>query len=178
MGRTKRVHNSKVRQIGTGSKEQCKKCSCYQRRKRVDEPCSKKVRRGGGGEDSDKAERKTNKSTGAGPVGNMGNKSHQAFYKRKVLTGYYFNFFMDLIFPFRDHYHVHFNLFFTNIRMLRGRESERDTTGFSQNLLLSLKMTVGPVLSPMLPVRKEDFPPESMMYYYHLHEISCDSLKL
>lgn len=72
----------------------------------------KEARRGGCGEGSVPGRRKTEQSTGVGPGGNVGNQSHQVFYKHKVLTGYYFNPFMDLIFLFSDPHHVHFKLAF------------------------------------------------------------------
>lgn len=72
----------------------------------------KEERRGAGGEGSVPGRRKTNKSTGVGPGGNVGSQSHQVFYKHKVLTSYSVNPFMGLILLFSDLHHDHFKLAF------------------------------------------------------------------
>ena len=108
-------------------------------------------------------------------VGNMGNKSHEALDKYKVLTGYHFDSSLDLIFLFRDPHYVRFNLFCTYIRMLEKKKVRRTLLDFlgSQNF----PNDDCRVNSQKFPVRK-DFALESTIYYHHLDKLSPDLLKL
>lgn len=63
-------------------------------------------------------------------VGNMGNKSHEALDKYKVLTGYHFDSSVDLIFLSGIPHDFRFHLFCTHIRMLEKKKVRRTLLDF------------------------------------------------